>query len=64
MLYTANTFRYITQETALEQITVDAIFTNNVSPLVSQLNSMFDLNLELDTVKYLHQKWLEKNGQS
>jgi hypothetical protein len=64
MLYSTDMFCSITKETNLEQITVDTVFTNDVTSLVTQINSKFDLNLELDTVKYLHQKWLEKNGQS
>jgi hypothetical protein len=64
MLYSTNSFCAITKETNLEQITVDAVFTHNVTLLVTQLNSKFKLDLEFDTVNYLHQKWLEKNGHS
>jgi hypothetical protein len=64
MLYSIDTFSAITKESDMAKVTVDLIFTRDVTPLVQHLNSEFGLDLNLETVKYLHLKWLEKNGQS
>jgi len=64
MMYSIDAFQAITKETDLSKVTVDMIFTSDVAPLMSHLNSEFGLDLNLETVDYIHRKWLEKNGQS
>lgn len=64
MFYSIDTFGAVTKESDMAKITVDLIFTSDAAPMVQHLNSEFGLDLNLETVSYLHRKWLEKNGQS
>lgn len=61
MLYSIQYFSHLTREHDMTSITVDKIFSKDVTPLVDTLNLELGLDLDIGEVKSIHSSWIEKN---